>query len=126
MGSNGIGTSAGGSGSGLNMFGNPEQVFNSFRRVEISRDTRSGRSNPLRGMPRWNLDASVGKTIPIVERVKMRFGVDFFNILNKVDFNNPGLDLTNRAAFGVITGQFVPTNRSFGSRNIQVSARIDF
>jgi hypothetical protein len=126
VGSNNIGTNAGGTGSGLNMFANPEQVFNNFRRVEISRDTRSGRSMPLRGMPRWNLDASVGKSIAINEHVRFRLGFDFFNVLNKVDFNNPDLNLTNPRGFGVITSQFVPTNRSFGSRNIQVSARVDF
>jgi len=126
VGSNNIGTNGGGAGSGFNMFGNPEQVFNSFRRVELSRDGRSGRSMPLRGMPRWNIDSSVGKTIDITERFKMRLGVDMFNVLNRVDFANPSLDLTNSRAFGVITAQLVPANRSFGSRNIQVSARIDF
>jgi carboxypeptidase family protein len=127
-GSNNIGTNAnpGTGGSGLDVFPNPEQVFNSFRRVNIGSDGRSGRANPLYGMPRWNLDASVGKTTTIMERVRFRIGFDFFNILNKVDFSNPNLDLTNPRGFGVITSQLIPTNRSQGSRWIQASARIDF
>ncbi len=126
VGSNNIGTNAGGRGTGLNLFSNPEGIFNSFRRVEISRDTRTGRGMPLRGMPRWNIDNSLAKSFTVYERVKFRVGADFFNVLNKVDFTNPGLDLTNPRAFGVITTQLVPANRSFGSRNIQLSARIDF
>jgi hypothetical protein len=31
---------------------------------------------------RWGLDASVFKTIPINERVKVRLNADFFNVLN--------------------------------------------
>src|SRR2546428_5651273 len=63
-GSNNIGTNSNPAtgGTGLNMFPNPEQVFNSFRRVEISKDGRSGRANPLYGLPRWNVDASIGKS----------------------------------------------------------------
>jgi hypothetical protein len=128
-GSNNIGTNSAVSagGSGLNMFGNPEQVFNSFRRVEIGRDGRSGRSMPLRGMPRWNIDSSIAKTTAIwAERVRLRIGFDFFNLTNHVDFTNPTLNLTNSRAFGVITTQLIPTNRSAGSRWIQAGVRVDF
>ncbi len=113
-------------GSGLNMFANPEQVFNSFRKVNIGSDGRSGRANPLYGLPRWNVDSSIGKTTKITERVRFRIGFDFFNILNKVDFVNPTLDLTNQRGFGVVTTQLIPANRSQGSRWIQASVRVDF
>ena len=130
-GSNNIGTNGdpANRGTGLNMFGNPEQVFNSFRRVEISRDGRAGRANPLRGMPRWNMDFSLGKRTTIIageHPVTMRFSFDFFNLFNKVDFNNPSLDLNNPRGFGVITSQFTPPNRVDGSRWIQFGARIEF
>jgi hypothetical protein len=42
VGSNNIGTNAGGAGSGLNACSNPEAVYHSFRKVELSRDTRVG------------------------------------------------------------------------------------
>jgi hypothetical protein len=127
-GSNGIGTNSdpANRGTGLNLFANPETVFNSFRRVELSRDGRAGRSNPLRGMPHWNLDTSVGKRVRITERVAFRASFDFFNIFNKVDYSNPGLDPNNARAFGVITTQFTPPNRVDGSRWIQVGARVEF
>ena len=116
-------------GTGLNMFASPDQVYNSFRRVELSRDGRAGRSNPLRGMPRWNLDTSVGKRTTLIggeHPITLRFSFDFFNLLNKVDFGNPSLDLNNPRGFGVITGQFSPPNRTDGSRWIQAGVRIEF
>jgi hypothetical protein len=113
-------------GSGLNLFADPQAVFNSFRRVELSRDGRAGRANPLRGPSRWNLDMSVAKQIMLKEAAAVRLGFDFFNIFNKVDFNNPTLNLTSAASFGVITSQYVPPNRTDGSRWIQVSLRFDF
>lgn len=126
VGANGIGTNAGGAGSGLDLFAQPDVVLNSFRRVAISSDTRSGRGMPLRGMPRWNVDSSFAKTTALTEQVKLRIQFDFFNLFNHVDFANPSLDLTNPRAFGVITSQLIPLNRTYGSRNIQASARIDF
>ena len=87
----------------MNLFGNPEKVFNSFRRVEISRDGRAGRANPLRGPSRWNLDLSLGKQTTITEGLKVTFLADFFNAFNNVMFANPTLDLNNSRAFGVLT-----------------------
>ncbi|MEK6407572.1 MAG: carboxypeptidase-like regulatory domain-containing protein [Acidobacteriota bacterium] len=127
-GTNNIGVTGnpGTGGSGLNLFGNPEEVYNQFRRVNISTDGRAGRANPLRGMGRWNLDTSIGKKTNITEKVNVVFSADFFNILNKVDFTNPGLSLTAPTSFGVITSQFVPANRTSGSRWIQLSFRVEF
>jgi hypothetical protein len=117
---------SGNAGSQINLFEDPEQVYNSFRRIEISRDGRSGRANPLRGLPRWNLDMSFGKKTTIMENKTLTFAFDFFNIFNHVNFANPSLDLTNPAAFGVITEQFTPPNRSAGSRWIQLGMRLEF
>jgi hypothetical protein len=132
-GSNNIGTNAnpapppaGSRGSGLNLFANPEQVFNSARRVEISRDGRAGRANPFRGLPRWNLDLSLGKKTTIKERASITFAFDFFNVFNHVDFVNPSLDLNNPRGFGVITTQFTPPSRFAGSRWIQFGMRVEF
>lgn len=129
-GSNNIGVngSAANRGSELNLFKYPEQVFNSFRRVNIATDGRAGRANPLRGMPRWNADMSLGKKTNIGgdKGANLTFALDFFNVFNKVDFADPSLDLTNQRAFGVITGQFVPASRIAGSRWIQFGMRVEF
>jgi hypothetical protein len=113
-------------GSGLNLFANPDAVFTSFRRVELSRDGRAGRANPIRGLPRWNVDVSIGKKTSVTERITAVFSADFFNFTNHVDFNNPSLDVNNRAGFGVITSQFTPANRTVGSRWIQLGLRVEF
>lgn len=105
-------------GSGRNLFGNPEQIFNSFRRVNLATDGRSGRG-VLRGLSAWQVDLSLGKDTKIVERVKFRFTADFFNIFNHANFFNPILDLNNPTNFGVITN-------SFGARAVQLGARVEF
>ncbi|MCS7316155.1 MAG: hypothetical protein NZ554_11810, partial [Bryobacteraceae bacterium] len=129
-GSGGVGTTGDPvtGGSGLNLFADPEGVFKSFRRVLVSQDRRSSRANPLRGLPRWNPDDSLGKRIRLVECAEARISFDFFNVFNKVDFVNPTLDLNNPRAFGfgVLSTQFTPPNRSAGSRSIQAGFRVEF
>lgn len=117
-------------GSSVNLFKNPGAVFDDFRNVHISTDGRTGRSRPLRGLPFWNLDSSLGKRTALTERVSFSITADFFNILNHVNFVDPTLSLTSRSSFGVISTQLVPTNRdntlADGSRWIQLGLRIDF
>ncbi len=120
-GSNGVGTAGDPAvrGTGLNMFSNPESVFNGFRRIRISQDTRHGRGM-IRGLGRWNTDISVGKRTSITESVNLRFSADFTNIFNRVEFVDGGLDLTNPSAFGVLS---TPYNRP---RFIQLGFRVEF
>ena len=128
-GSNGIGTSGdpANKGTGLNLFADPAAVFNSFRNVQISKDGRTGRSNPVRGLPFWNLDMSFGKKTALTERVSIGFSADFFNIFNHVNFVDPTLDISQKASFGVVSTQLLPTNRDIaGSRWIQFGLRVDF
>jgi hypothetical protein len=49
-----------------------------------------------------NLDLSVIKDIPIVERIKLQFRAESFNAFNRASFNGPNTDPVNRN-FGVIT-----------------------
>lgn len=111
--------------TGLNLFGDPTAARNSFRRIELSSDGRSGR-NVLNGMPRWNMDISLGKSTSITEQVSFRFSFDFFNVFNHVNFTNPALAITNTTTFGNITSQFTPPNRTDGARWIQFGARVEF
>jgi len=107
-------------GTGLNLFGNPEQAFNSFRPVLLAQDRREGRG-ALYGLGRWTFDWSVGKETRITEKIKFSLSFDFVNLFNHVIFNDPAsLSLQNKAAFGVITSQ----NNS--PRRVQLGARIDF
>ena len=112
-------------GTGLNIFGDPAAVFNSVRRIRLSEDNRSFRGT-FRGLPLWQFDLSVGKTTRITERVNFRFSADFINIFNRVNFNNPGTSLQNRANFGVISSQFVSDLQNIFPRRIQFGARFEF
>ena len=127
-GSNNVGTNGdpAAGGSGINLFADPEAAFNGFRRVLLSRDGRSGRANPLRGFPFWNLDLSLGKSTRLGERATARFSLDFFNVFNHTVFSNPALDLTNPRGFGVVTQQHAPTRRESSSRWIQFGVRAEF
>jgi len=113
-------------GSGLNIFSDPAAAYAKFRQVNIASDGRSGRGNPLRGLPRWNVDASIAKSTTITERIKFRLSFDFFNLFNHLDFANPAPSFAGQTSFGVISNQLTPTSRTDGARWIQIGARIDF
>ncbi|HEV2389045.1 MAG TPA: TonB-dependent receptor [Candidatus Acidoferrales bacterium] len=113
-------------GSGLNIFGDPQQAFNLFRPVLIGTDGRDGNANPLTGLGLWNLDMSLGKSTALTERVNMEFSFEFFNIFNHVNFLTPTLNLQTPTNFGVITQQFVPADRADGARWIEFGMRFEF
>lgn len=119
-GSSGIGTSGNPAtrGTGLNLFADPAAVYNSFRKINLDTDRRSGRG-VLRGFSRWNFDFSIGKDTKINERMTFTVTADFLNLFNHVNFNNPSLNLFSPATFGVITS-------AFGQRRIQVGGRFEF
>jgi len=116
-------------GSGLNLFANPQEVFNGFRSILLAQDTRHGR-NVLRGLTRWTWDWTVSKETSITEKIKFTLGADFINAFNHPIFNNPTLNLQTPANFGVITSQIESlggaTNGNIGPRRVQVFGRFDF
>jgi hypothetical protein len=116
----GCGSSAGGKGSGLNIFADPQAVCNQFRATQLSVDTTS-RGGTLRGFKSWNLDLSVAKKIPLQgERMKLTFSADLFNSFNHVNFLDPATNLQSPQTFGVITTQ------ANDPRQIQLGLRFDF
>ncbi len=100
-GSNGVGTS----GAGVNLFGNPAAVFAQFRPCVLGYDTNCGAAGTLRGFPMWNLDLSVSKDFRIAERFSATFMVQISNVLNHMQPQDPGLDITNPTTFGVVQQQ---------------------
>jgi hypothetical protein len=120
-GSNGVGSSGNPAtgGTGVNLFENPEQAYNAFRRVRISEDERAGRGT-LRGLPRWNLDLAVGKRIQVAGSVNATVSAEIVNVFNSRQYGNPSLNLTNPATFGVITSQ------ANTPRQVQIGLRVEF
>jgi hypothetical protein len=128
FGSNGNGPNCGPlmSGTGLNLFANPDAVAGDFRAVNIATDGRDGTGNPLRGLGFWNFDSRLGKSTSFHERFKVEFSADFFNLFNHVNFFQPSLNLQNPATFGVISQELIPADRTQGSRWIQLGLRVSF
>ncbi len=115
----GCGSSASGSGSGLNIFGNPQAVCSQFRPIQLSVDGTS-RGGTLRGLKAWNVDLGLAKKIAITERSKLTFSSGFFNLFNHVNFLDPAVSLQSPQTFGVITTQ------GNDPRAIQLGLRFDF
>ncbi len=116
----GCGVSASGTGSGLNIFADPQAVCSQFRPVQLSVDTTS-RGGSLRGFGSWNLDLSIAKKIYLhAERTRLTFSAEFFNTFNHVVFLDPAVNLQSKQTFGVITTQ------GNDPRQIQLGLRVDF
>lgn len=101
----------------------PSAAAAQFRQLLFS-DGRTG-IGAVRGFNRWNMDASITKTIDITERVKMRFDAQAVNVFNHMQFEDPaatstGLDIATPSAFGVVS-------REYGSpRFLNLGLRIQF
>jgi carboxypeptidase family protein len=119
-------------GSGLNLFSDPQKAIDSFRPALLSEDGRSGRG-VLRGLSHWQIDLSLGKDTKITERVSFRLTFDFFNIFNHPNFLDPAPNLEDPTNFGSVTTQIVPNPGGFPlaqtfyrPRAIQIGGRIQF
>jgi hypothetical protein len=128
-GSNSVGTAGNPAtgGTGLNLFSDPASVYNNFGYVQLSTGL-DGSGHPMRGLPYWNVDTSLGKKWAITERVNFNSSFDFYNLFNHANFSTPSLSLTGTgiANFGVISSTLVPANRQASSRWIMVGLRLEF
>jgi hypothetical protein len=52
------------------------------QRVTFNNGLHPWRQQYVPSVRQWGLDASLFKTVPITESIRMRFNVDFFNVLN--------------------------------------------
>ena len=122
-----VGSSTGGStGTNLDIFSNPGAALCDFNYVQLSSNGRTGRANPMTGLPFWNFDMRFGKSTNIKEHLKLGFSADFFNIFNHENFANPTINVTSPATFGVITSTYTPPNRTNSARWIEMGLRLDF
>jgi hypothetical protein len=123
----GVNSNAANGGNNINMFKNPAQVYSEFRPCILGYDTSCGGGAIIRGMPFWNLDATVSKDIGIWKegRVGATLIFQFTNLLNHTQLGDPYLDISDPQDFGVIgsnnpyntPGQSnLPRNMSFGLR----------
>ena len=124
-GSDGIGTATAGNvrAAEVNIFSNPEAVYNTVRAPILGIDHRVGGLGPLNGLPYWNVDFSVTKDIKLTERFGIQVESIFTNVFNHNQFFDPGggvMDLTTPSTWGVISAQ------GNNPRQIQLGARVNF
>jgi hypothetical protein len=116
-------------GTGFNFFPDRTQALAAFRPVQLSADGRSGRANPIRGLPYKNLDISISKDTYVTEKLFFRISADMFNALNYVNFANPtqaNLNINNPNTFGTVNASFIAPNRTNSARWIQLAIRVEF
>jgi hypothetical protein len=114
-GSGGVGTAG-----NINMFGNPQAVFNCVRDPILGLDGGAGGAGVVRGMPFWNVDFQVKKNVHINERFSAEFESIFTNVFNHDQLGDPSLRLFNPAAFGV------ESTRVNTPRSIELGIRFRF
>ena len=107
-------------GAEVNLFSNPESVFNSVRAPILGLDQRAGGEGPIRGLPYWNVDFSITKDIKVSERFGIQLQSVFTNVFNHNQFFDPLLDLTSPSSWGVLDAQ------GNTPRQIQLGARFTF
>jgi hypothetical protein len=99
---------------------NPQQWFNpgAFATPPAYTFGNVGR-NSVYGPGMQTLDVAVVRAFSVTERTKLETRGEFFNALNKVNYDVPNR-FVNTAGFGTITGAMSP------ARQIQLSARVSF
>jgi len=107
--------------TGLNIFGDPASVWANFRRCVLGIDTSCGGVGNLRGLNRWNVDATLAKDMKFTERVGATFTLQFTNVFNHFQPSDPSsLSLTSPTTFGRITSNL------YAARQMEVGLRVHF
>ena len=125
-----IGSGGVGVGNGMNLFANPQNVYDEFRPFILGMDgPNGGGGGPLHGLFRCSFDTTVSKDIRFTERVGAMFVATFSNTFNHPIFHDPYLDLSLPKDFGVISGKdfgsSTPTQIN-GPRQIEFGLRLHF
>ena len=106
-------------GYNINMFSNPDQVFKEFRPCVLGYDTSCGGGGNIRGLPSWNMDATVSKDVGFWKegRIGAQLIFQFYNVLNHVQMSDPTMDISAPQDWGVLGSQAnTPRQMSFGLR----------
>jgi Carboxypeptidase regulatory-like domain len=113
-----------GAGGFPSIFKNGTAAANSYRSPILGLDTRD--TTYLTGLPYWNLDFSVRKSVRVAESVSMEFQAVFVNILNHNQWLDPGQPwgLPFGSSFGTLLGS--AQENLGGNRAIQVAGRVRF
>ena len=110
-------------GTGVNLFADPNAVYNMFR-YALPTDTSANGAGVLRNLPSWNLDMTVSKDVTFRERYGFMLIFQSTNVLNHVFLTVPNLALGSPTTFGVITSS--STVPAYNPRQIEFGLRVHF
>jgi hypothetical protein len=82
--------------------------------------------NRFRGPGIKNSDAVLNKQVGIHERVKLDMRFEFYNLFNRVQFNQPDNLLADGSLFGHSTTEYTRPDGTTGSRQIQLGMKLSF
>jgi hypothetical protein len=82
--------------------------------------------NHFRGPGINNSDAVLNKQVGIRERVKLDMRFEFYNLFNRVQFNQPDNQIADGPVFGHSTSEYVRPDFTTGARQIQLGMKISF
>ena len=82
--------------------------------------------NLFRGPGINNTDIVITKRIGIRERVKLDLRFEFYNLFNRVQFNQPDDFIYDAALFGHSTAEVVRPDGTTGARQIQLGMKLSF
>jgi len=100
----------------VNVFADPKAIYGEFRNCVLGFDKNCG-GYALRGLPIWNLDLSVSKSIRATEYFGADLHFQFTNVLNHMALSDPTMSLSSPTTFGRINGQAnTPRQMEFGLR----------
>jgi hypothetical protein len=82
--------------------------------------------NRFRGPGENNFNAVISKRTSLSERVKLETRFEFYNVWNRVHFDQPGNLFQDPGTFGVSTSQIGRSDGTSGARQLQFAMRITF
>ncbi len=101
----------------VNLFADPVSVWNQMRAPILGLDSRNPGVGPITGVPYWNVDGSLAKSIKVWERTTLQFSMIMTNLFNHNVMADPSMQVYNSAGFGVQSGQINnPRTMEFGMR----------
>jgi hypothetical protein len=111
----------------INMFQNPSQTYAEFRNCILGIDTNCGATGIIRGLPTWNLDATISKDLGIYkERIGATLLFQFTNVLNHVQLADPSLSLGSPQNWGVLGSSNPNGGQANTPRQMEFGLRIHF
>ena len=113
----------------VNIFKNGVAEVNNWRNPLLGLDTRDGGFGILNGLPYWNFDFSIKKSVRIAERFSVELQGVFANVFNHNQWLDPvagaAMGLYNPGGFGALNNGSAQEQPG-GNRQIEVGARVRF